>query len=657
MYEMTKEELVAAVEAEEQAWLSTDDIHPYKSRVPQTKGNTVSFPKITKFNTYLLHHYGAEIIEEINGMLYDGELAAICGVDGFHSQQLTHDHCRIDPRMTFWRVNKYEFTTDLVVYLNANVYNDDDSGIQSFTLYVSLDFCIDDRMTYEFGSVSLKQPERDMMKLDDYLIPILGIREVNTAAENLWFEYMPEALHDYKLLDPFKLAKKMGLEVAYYRLHKNHKTKSVLYWFDTEVKITSEGGDDKTPPVVVTIPAGTILINENAVHRDRARLNVYHECFHDEYHWLFYQLQEMHNNDLRKIKRTRKPKNQGKEPKNPLTILEWEAKQGSRALMMPESIVRPMIEQYKTEERTMHNHAGRVFQGVGYSIYDTMDIPKYLVRGRMIQLGYWQAQGALNYIQSNPICGRYITPFTFSRESCPTTAHTFVISPEESFKLYERNEEYRARLDSGDYVYVEGHICLSDPAYIIQTPIGPRMTDWANRHVDECCLRFENVYEVDENYEFHLNSINSDEEYNRHYIDFVAQGKELSEKEATKEQSKIIAALPTQPGEALKALMKVSGNMTIEKMAERALVSAGTVKNWRKEEYSYDPETAIRIIVGLHLPPWISMWFLQVCGVVLQFRGLHMMYRNIIACHYMDTLSEVNSLIEAAGFDRMSELR
>lgn len=161
MYDVTREELMAAVEAEEREWLSTDDIHPYKSRVPQTKGNTVSFPKITKFNTYLLNHYSAEIVEEINGLLYDGELAAICGVDGFHSQQLTHDRCRIDPRMTFWRVNKYEFTADLVVYLKANAYNDDYSGLQSFTLYVSLDFCIDDRMTYEFGGISLKQPERD----------------------------------------------------------------------------------------------------------------------------------------------------------------------------------------------------------------------------------------------------------------------------------------------------------------------------------------------------------------------------------------------------------------------------------------------------------------------------------------------------------------
>lgn len=66
MYDMTREELIAAAEAEDRAWLDSDDIHPYKSRVPKTKGNTVLFPKITKFSAYLLRHYGAEIVEEMS---------------------------------------------------------------------------------------------------------------------------------------------------------------------------------------------------------------------------------------------------------------------------------------------------------------------------------------------------------------------------------------------------------------------------------------------------------------------------------------------------------------------------------------------------------------------------------------------------------------
>ena len=49
-------------------------------------------------------------------------------------------------------------------------------------------------------------------------------------------------------------------------------------------------------------------------------------------------------------------------------------------------------------------------------------------------------------------------------------------------------------------------------------------------------------------------------------------------KEAMEEQSKIIAALPDKPGEALKALMKLSGNVTIEQMAERAGVGRHSQK-------------------------------------------------------------------------------
>ena len=657
MYDMTQEELLDAVEMEDREWLGTDDIHPYKSCVPKSKSNTVSFPNITKFNTYLLCHYGAAIVEELSEMMYDGQLAGVCGVDGFHSQRLTSDKCRIDPRMSFWRRNKIEFIADIVVYLNVSVYSDDYCGPQEYVLYVSLEFCFDDRITYEFSNVSLERPTRDMMKLDDYLVPVLSFQGINAAAEDLWFEYMPEALHDHRLLNPCWLAKKMGLSVVHHRLYKNKRTRSVLYWFDSEVEITPAGEDEETPPVVVKIPAGTILINDNAVHENCYPLNVYHECFHDEYHWLFFQLQEMHNNDLRKIKKIRKVKNQGKEPKNPLTILEWEAKHGSKALMMPESMIRPMIEQYIAEERKIRGHAGYMMQGAACSISREMNVPKYLVRGRMIQLGYWQAQGALNYIQNEKLKGRYITPFMFSRESCPTTSNTFVISPRDSLRLYEQNEDYRERLDTGNYVYVEGHICLNDPAYISQTTHGPHMTEWANRHIDECCLRFANVYEVDENYEFRLNSVNCDEEYNQHYIDYASQGKQLSEKEAAEQQTRIIASLPTQPGEALKTLMKLNGNVTIEQLAERVCVSTGTVKNWRKEEYRFDPETAIRIIIGLHLPPWISMWFLQICSVNLQFRGLHMVYRNIIVCYYMDTFNTVNTLIEDAGYERMKEQR
>ena len=188
----------------------------------------------------------------------------------------------------------------------------------------------------------------------------------------------------------------------------------------------------------------------------------------------------------------------------------------------------------------------------------------------------------------------------------------------------------------------------------MQTKYGPRMTEWANRHVDECCLRFENIYVVDDNYEFHLNSINSDEEYNRHYNDFISRGETLSEKEANDRQAALLASLSRIPGKALRQLMDMQ-QMTNPELAEAALVSESTVKRWLKEEASYKPATALRIIVALSLPPWISYWFLDMAKVPLQYTGMHLLYREIINCRYMDPLRDVFELIVAAGYKGLKE--
>ena len=613
-------------------------VHPYKEKAP---ANTVLFPKITRFSTYLLKHYGEQLLSDLGQMLYDGELAALCGVVGFRTRPLTRDHCRIDPRMTFWRRNRYECTADLTVYLKAEALAGETVEPMELELYVSLDFCLEERITYVLSRVELTPPEREGIRLDDYLIPILATHEVDGAAHLQWEVYIPRALSNPKLLDAERLAEAMGLAVVYHSLPGEGQPRSVLYWKSCEVETEDAG--------TITVPPDTVLINLRRVAREQAQLSIFHECFHAEYHWLFYRLQELHHNDLQQIRRTRRHKNQGRTPKNPLTVLEWEAREGSRALMLPECILRPMIPEFR-ESPVASRHAGQFWEDVGRGLSAQLHVPKYLVRMRLLHLGYWQAQGALNFIRGAQEGGHYIDPFTFSREACPSTLYTFVLGPREAHKLYEENGDYRARIDTGEYVYVDGHICLNRPEFVHQAPDGPRMTDWANRHVDECCLRFENVYTVDGRYEFRLERVHCDEEYNRHYIDFVAKGDCVTPGEELARQGELIRGLPTEPGKALRALMKLRGVGGREKMAELALVSEGTVQQWYGEEYGYTPEQALRIVIALHLPPWLSGWFLEIAGVRLQYRGIHLLYREILCCRFMDTLYEVNEYIAAAGY-------
>ena len=654
MGEPSNEIIAATSGIAQEEWMREESEHPYKFVPTKTTGNTVPFPAIIKCNTYILRHYAAGIVEEIGQRMYDGDLAVYFEIPDFTEDCMTLRDCRISPSMSFWWQDRYSFLADLEVYLEADIHTDAICGRRGCTVYVTVSFDFEGQITYSLEDFHFDKPDRDAIKLDDYLIPIMSYEEVEEAAEQMHFRYLAIALKDKDCIDAFELAEAMGLRIQNHRLYNKPKTKSVLYWKDSKVLVQLPGSDDNDPPEERTIPADTIVTNGNLIALDNRSLYIFHECFHAEYHWLFYRLQDMHNSDLLTIKKKRKAKNQGRIPKNPLPILEWEARRGSHALQMPRSLVFPQFRNYAEEEQQRLHHIGWALENVGKRVSDEWGIPKYLVRARLLQLGFWQAQGSLNYIQQTKEKGNYIRPFLFDRESCPGSSHTFVISPLDAFKLYEQNKEYRARIDSGAYVYVGGHVCLNDPAYVTQTKYGPRMTEWANRHVDDCCLRFENIYVVDENYEFHLNSINSDEEYNRHYNDFISRGDSLSQREANDRQSALLASLSRAPGKALRQLMDLQ-QMTNPEMAEAALVSESTVKRWLKEELSFKPTVALRIIVALSLPPWISYWFLEIARVPLQYTGIHLLYREIINCRYMDSLRDISELIVAAGYKGLKE--
>lgn len=643
-----------------------ESVHPFKNDVAMRRSSNkqknaegfVLFPKVTKFGTYLVSRYGKRIEAELEEMFIGGEADYICEEIGLNMSTVDRITCSTTPRMTHWRINRYEFIADVEVSIRADTWSGDDIECNVNTFYASLNCCLDEEFSYFIDRLSVYKPDRARIRLDEYLIPIMTYEEIDQAAEGMWEQYLPEVFQDKGWLNPYRLAERMGLKVVFHQLHRRKKNRGLLFWKDGTVKIVPQSGGSGVPEEI-TIEAGTIVVNNDCEEMSRSQMAVFHECFHDEYHWLFFRLQDKHNDDLKTIRRVKKPRNQGKAPKNPLKMLEWEAREGARMLMLPTSVIQPMIDSCK-QKLKWKKHAGELYQSIGISIADELNVAKYQVRQRLLQLGYWQARGSLNYMPGPNGTGRYLRPFMFTRESCPSSAYTFVITPQESFRLYEKNEEYRERINSGRYVYVEGHVCVNDPEYVQQGKQGPYMTKWANEHIDECCLRFLNVFESDEDYEFNLNYVCSDEEYNQHYIDFVARGKKMTESEANERASKIVMEMPQKPGEALQYLMKKASkpgkkDINVDDMSERCGVSRRTVYYWCKEEYQFSPETFIRIVVGLHLPPFISMRFMNVCGVTLQFHGIHMMYWKIVNCYFMDTIYEVNRQIEAAGFPAMKE--
>ena len=608
-------------------------------------------PALERCGEWILRRFGESLAEDLKARFYDGELAWCFDVPDYTEDSMALRDVRFSRSMSFWRLGRNSFLADAEAVLTADIATDSVRGLRSIPLCLTLLLSFGRRLSCAIESIGLTKPDRDGVRLDEYLIPIMSYEEVENVAEEMLLTYQPEALRDRRAIDAAGMAEKMGLRIETRRLADMPRTKSILFWKAGRIRVTDSSG---TAIEEAPVPADTIVLNANLVDGDNREVQIFHECFHAEYHRLFYRLQQAHSSDLNTVRAKRGKRRPQRDAKNPLPILEWEARQGSRALMMPRLLIHPLLLQYGEEERHRTRHAGEALENVGIRIAAEWSLPRYLVRARMIHLGFWQAQGCLNYVRRSGAQGGYIRPFLFDRDSCPGTKHTFVIQPADEMRLYENNPDYRSRIDTGQYAYAEGHVCLNDPKYILQESGGPRLTGWANRHVDQCCLRFENVYEVDDHYEFRLSRINSDEEYNRHYIDFIARGDALTETEISSRQSALIAQLPHAPGAALKRLMELNG-FTQEKMAERALVSQSTVRRWCTEEYSFDAETALRIIVALSLPPWLSGWLLDTAKVPLQYHGVHLVYRNIINCRFMDTMETVNCYIQDCGYDKLRE--
>lgn len=604
--------------------------------------NTVLVPQIQSMKEYILKHHKRLIFETLNRSIRTGAIDLPADADN-GKVLLSASNCTIG-EMNFWRYDKYTALADVIV--KPEIFTSED--IVSCPLYVELWIDMKTGMEFYAGECGLLSllPERPYRRLDSYLIPILRKDEIESGSEELLLKYCPKALEDVSEHSPFVLAQRMGLKVERLPLYKKARTLSMLFFCPGTVTVQQEPAeqDDEPPkPYEVTIPGDTILINTRAVHKDYCQLEIFHECVHYDWHFMFYRLQHMHNNDINALRTKRIVITDSTKNRNPLRWMEWQANRGSFGLMTPLSMMRPLVNEQKNSLTGSPLHWGKRYDLIARRIAREYDLPKFRVRARLIQMNLIAARGALNYVD-----GSYIEPFAFDL-SRGNGNYSFVLTRENLFEEYENNAAFRERMDSGDYVYVDGHVCLNDERYVRNTTLGLRLTPWANAHVDQCCLRFISVYEACGLSDYCFGCLNSDEEYNRHYISFAEDGNELSAKERLEHMDRVLKALPDSFPKAMDYLMR-SSKVTAERLVEKTGLSESTITRLRtRESDNYKLDQVIVLCVALHLPPWLSSEMLSKAGVMLRHTKQHRAYRLILDCMFMDSVETVQDFLTASG--------
>ena len=598
------------------------------------------------------------ILRELNEKLVRGDLSALLGVPVV-SGRIAPGDARLTGA-SYWRLNRTDFLADLELYLSLTVDREGRDLPAGFSLCLSLWFTSEEGFSFEVQDLHRSEdaPERSFRKLDRFLVPVLREDEIESAAEELWEAFLPE-IRDPKQRTARMLAEKMGLSVRELRLHGRNHIRSTLFFREGTVSVQEEmlPGEDVFPlPVNRVIEAGTILLNTAARTEDR-NLDILHECIHYDWHLLFYRLQKLMSTSPLEIRFRSVTASGEKRPCDPLYWIEYQARLGSLALLLPLSLMREKawrLYQQASASPALngyHNHPGFRWDRVIRSLSDEYGAHRTTVRRRLVRLGHPAARGAVNFVD-----GRYITPFAFTAFHSSRGSDTFVISRRSLADLYHRSPGFRELMGKGDFVHADGHVCLNDPQYLHATEEGARLTPWANAHADACCLRFEKVYLQEHQAVWILGSLNSSEEYNREYDRFLDRRLTLTSRERAARREQFMRELPNDFPDALRYLMedRGDGRITLEQLAERAMLSRKTVERYRSrrtESYSQDAVTAI--CLALHLPPWLSRIMLEKAGFSVRNYGPKGYYGEILDCCFMDTLPEIQEYLRSAGYPEL----
>lgn len=618
----------------------------------------VMVPKVQNMDNYLMKHYKSYIIQELNKRLVDGEIAEIIGVP-VKSERIVSGECCFR-RFSYWRLNQCDFLIDIELRLELRIGTSDGVDTDFFSFYIELWFSFsDDDEECAFDSFGLleNKPDHDgEWKLDKYLVPVLRRDEIDQYAEDIWARHFPEAANDPKLRKPRDLAEKLHLAVTNVPLYKRGDTRSIIFFHDATVMAQENrepGEHEDPPPHEVQVKANTIVLNTHSEGGYGFELDIYHECIHYEWHYLFYRLQDMHNNDLKQLKMVKRSAIKDKDTSNPVHFMEFQARYGSYGLMMPKTFMLETIESiYKDayagkRKDGYYDHDGRRYDYVARKIAGDCVLSKARVRARMIQLGYIAAFGALNFVD-----GRYITPFAFSDTGNCSGDETYVIDRKNISMLYKKDKDFQRIMQSGKFAYVDGHVVYCESDNVVQTTSGARLSGWANAHIDRVSLRFSKSYVGDHRYTYTFGQMNSKEAVENAFK-FLDLSGSMTLKELQRAADRMAEEMPSSFHGALAYIMK--GRCTVDELVKRIPISRSTLLRLRTEERKqYNLDQVIAICIGLHLPPWMSEILLERARLSVKRTGPYAYYGIILDCFYMDTIQDVQQFITENDYDPLN---
>ena len=499
-----------------------------------------------------------------------------------------------------------------------------------------------------------QQEDSDNDKYSGELVPIISRDAFENEATKFLEKYYPLALQEPVAVPIRKIAEDMGLSVI-----EDSLLSSELDIFGL---VVFEGGNikDKNKNIIISnAKRGTVLIDPRVYYErtlGTVNFTIAHECFHWYRHQPYHALMKMlgANDELGKIIQCSIGSNaKDSEKWKAVDWMEWQANGVAPRILMPTNTAKIKISEL-VEKYHIHFDGtdGYLIEEMISELADFYGLSKQAVKMRIREMGYAKIDGAFTYVN-----GQYVTPFSFDA-SALSDNQSFTISSADLFKAYCLNKDFRKAIDTGRFVYIEGHVCLDNEKYIVRSDEQIKLTQYALSHIDECCFVFDKGYSYESKYQgqkyYTQMMYKTPEQPNAQEYSFELNAHNkilLSQIQGASKSANAMRLYPGAFSETLVQLMK-ERKLSNKKLADASLVGERTIQRLRNdEEYPTTVQTVLGLCYGLKLSvPEAEMLVGKTDFNIKPTNPQNYAYRCALSACAENSIYEINEMLEACGY-------
>jgi transcriptional regulator with XRE-family HTH domain len=560
-------------------------------------------------------------------LLIDPELSARIRYDG--------DYYETEPLGSLW----------LTVSCSAKI---DDVGMKGFQII----------NTDEYSRSSFKRP------LSGDLVPFIKKDDYNRVAEEILTRYLPQALETPCPVNIHELVKNMGLKLLNREITLDGSIFGQLYFSDSVGTFYNSTTREK---YTEEISARTIVIDTSATSVysfGSENITIAHECVHAALHREAFSFAKVLNKSLQVIQCQSDGSIRGEIDGDTLSWMERQANGIAPYLLMPSKTLLIKANELLSLYSSFPDYDPLIYtERIVREIAKFFGVTAYAARKRLIDLGFEDAIGCLNWIQEKHI---FAPAYLFKKGSLKSN-ETYTVEFKDIFQNIIKSQRLLEGFATGKLVFVENHVCINDHKYCLSPFPGELvLTDYARRHLDECCLKFElsslsgdtdhaissSCYLCRDcghglHFRLDLSKENSADEKKQSAENFLAYSKEINDMRqfSILPLSEFLTKLLEYRGYEIKELSDESG------ISEREL---GRYLNGKIVQPN--KRTLIAICHGLHLYEQISALVLERAGIKFIAGSKEDDAFEAVLCGMRENdIDEVNGFLIDLNFDPLSK--